>query len=127
MAKSNRKKAELPADEVAAAKALEKFNKDHEGKTLSDTQKEKKKELQSVLGALRFVRIFNKRFPRTLAAIKGIGALGAKQYVRTEAQVKAIHASLDKAVTEVKNALAGTKATSEALVLSVEEPKDEKK
>lgn len=107
----------LPADEVQAAKAVESFNKAHEGKTLNDKQKVEKKELQDKLGALRFVRIANKRIPRTLAAIAGIASLGAKQYVKSDAQVKAISKALREAVEDACGKLAGAKASAGGFTL----------
>lgn len=105
------KKAAIPAEEAKADEALKAFNKANEGKTLTDDQKAKKAGLVVALGKMKFLRIANKRIPRTLASIKGIANLGGKQYVKSEAQVKAICESLEAAVKDVRNALEGTKAT----------------
>ena len=107
----------LPEAEVAAQSALDTFNKKHEGKTLSDADKAAKKELQKKLGALKFQRIFNKRFPKLLVQMDGISALGAGQYFKSEAQVKAIIGRLRDKVAEVEAKLGGVKQSSNGFQL----------
>jgi hypothetical protein len=109
MATKKPRKPAMSAEEKAASDTLAKFVKANEGKTLSDKQKEEKKKLQEHLGKLKFVRIANKRVPRAMTAIKGIGNLAGKQYVKTEAQIKAICDALDAECKAVRAALLGTK------------------
>lgn len=112
-----KRKPSMSADEQAAEKALDTFAKQYEGKKLTDNQKEQKRELQATLGKLKFVRIANKRVPRAVAAIEGIGNLSGKQYVKSEKQIKAICDRLDEAVKGVRQALMGTKETESGFVL----------
>lgn len=114
---TTKKKAVLPEKEVAAIAAVTAFDKRHEGKTLSEEQKKERKSLVDAVKALKFVRIANKRLPRTLAAIENIAKLGTSGYVRSEAQVKAIVDALEKKVARVKSALSGAKAGKEEFTL----------
>jgi hypothetical protein len=121
---TKKKAAPLPADEVKADAALKAFLKSHEGKTLTEAQKEHKAELKDTLGSLRFVRIANKRVPRVLAAIESIGKLAGAGYSRTEAQSKAISTALETAAKQVSNKLLGVKAASSGFALPVEDEKE---
>ena len=114
--KKERKVSQSP-EEMKAEAALAKFVKDHEGKTLTEAQKAEKKELAETLGKLKFVRIANKRIPRTLKAIEGIAQLGAKQYVKSEAQVTATVKALKEAVSRVESALSGRKEAQQGFQL----------
>lgn len=112
-------KKPLPAEEVKAAAALAAFLKQSEGKALNDEGKKHKQALKDTLGKLRFVRIANKRVPRTLAAIAGIANLSGAGYVKTPAQVKAICDALDSAVKDARSKLSGEKAAATGFTLPV--------
>lgn len=124
--KGKRKAVAMSAEELKAQEALTKFTKAHEGKTLTDAQKKEKAELVSDLGKLKFVRIANKRFPRAVAAIRGIKNLSGKSYVKSAAQVEAICTTLENEVKALRDALSGTKAQSAGFVVPGFET-DEKK
>jgi len=124
---TKKKPAVLTPEETDAQKALDKFTKAHEGKTLTDAQKKERSELRETLGRLKFVRIANKRIPRARAAIKGIGNLAGSAYSKTPAQIKAICDALESDVKALRNTLSGTK-TGDAFVLpGFEDVEGEKK
>lgn len=104
-----KKPAVTSPEETKAQAAYDKFLKDHEGKTLTAAQKDEKKALAETLGKLKFVRIANKRFPRVRAAIKGLGNLGGKAYVKSAAQVNAICDALESDVKKLRVTLGGGK------------------
>lgn len=117
---ANAKKAKKPAlspEETKAQATLDAFNKQHEGKTLTDDQKKHRQALKDVVGRMRFVRIANKRVPKALAVLEGIGNLSGPGYVKTDAQVKAICDALDVAVKSTRSKLSGTKEAATGFVL----------
>lgn len=108
MAKEKRaKKDNRTPEEKQLAERLENLKKEIGDKTPSEAQKQLAKTLKAKLGAVRFVRIANKRVPVVLAKIEGIGALGGASYVSTEAQRKAIAEAMEKAVKDAVQNLSG--------------------
>lgn len=73
----------------------------------TEAQKKERGEIAAALRPIKFVRIANKRIPRTLAAIKGVGALGS--YSPTPAQENAIGKALSDALGDALAKLGGKK------------------
>lgn len=103
------KKDQLTAEERRSMAELETLQKQIGDKTPNETQKKRLAELKEDLAKRRFVRVANKRIPKTLKAIRNIGNLSGPGYSKTDVQIKAICEALDTEVRLVKQKLAGTK------------------
>jgi sensor domain CHASE-containing protein len=75
----------------------------------NEQQKKQLADLRSQLGQEKFVRIANKRVPKALAAIEGIGNLAGVNYRSTDAQVQAIVKAFTAAVAHMAQKLSGKK------------------
>lgn len=69
----------------------------------TDAQKAERSKIANQLKPIKFVRIANKRIPRSLASIKGVGALGsyAPTVVQKDAIAKALRSAVDDAVAKL--------------------------
>lgn len=112
--KPKKSKAELPAAEKALADQIERLSGIEKP---NDVQKAQLKDTRSKLGALRFVRIANKRVPKALKAVSGIGNLAGAGYSKTPAQVSAIVDALLAAVKEIERKLSGGKQEATGFTL----------
>jgi hypothetical protein len=110
--KDDRSQAEKTLDERQSA-LREKIKK--AGGTATDAQKAELKDIAAKLRPLKFVRIANKRIPRCLASIKGIGALGS--YAPSDAQKTAIVKALTDAMNAATDKLGGKKEVTEGFSL----------
>lgn len=112
--KPKKAKAELPAAEKALADQIDRLSGIEKP---TDVQKSQMKELRGKLGALRFVRIANKRVPKALKAVSGIANLAGAGYTKTPEQVKAIAEALSAAVKDVERKLSGGKQDASGFTL----------
>lgn len=113
MAKEKKeRKEQVTKEEQQVMGQMETLKKQIGDKTPTDKQKEQMSTLRETLGKLRFVRIANKRIPKTLAAINGIANLSGPGYIKSPEQVKAIVAALKDAVQSVEQKLSGAKAAA---------------
>lgn len=102
----------LPAAElkaVADIKAIQDQVKKQKDEKATDAQKAQIKALKESLGTMRFLRIANKRVPKVIAGIVGLGNFSGAGYTYTEDQAKAITNALETAVEQAKNELMGVK------------------
>lgn len=102
------KESKAPAGEQRIADQLAALKKQIGDKDATSAQKTQITELRESLGKMRFVRIANKRVPKTIKAIMGIANLSGAGYISTPAQQKAISDALTKAVADTVQKLAGT-------------------
>lgn len=106
----NRKKAEVPAEEAKLAAQIKAIA--DKGDKRTDQDKTHAKELRAKLGALKFVRVGNKRIPRILKAVESLGNFSGSGYSMNEAQKKAVLSALDASVKKVEARFGGkTSAT----------------
>jgi hypothetical protein len=75
------------------------------------------KDARNALGQLTFVRVANKRIPKVLKAIAGIGGLSGGTYVSTEPQRTAIIKALENAVQNASDKLKGEKKADSGFAL----------
>lgn len=118
---TTKRKAVQPANEKALADKIEALKKQIGDKTPTAKQKDDLAGLRKELGVLRFVRIANKRIPKTLKAISGIANLAGAGYVKTDVQVKAIVKALRAEVDEVERKLTGKKESVAGFSLPTDE------
>jgi hypothetical protein len=103
------KKRVLTKDEQVQLDKIALLKKQIGDKTPTPAQTQALKDARTALGSLTFVRVANKRIPKVLKSIAGIGALSGPAYVSTDQQCIAITQALHDAVERAVLKLQGKK------------------